>query len=114
MADMRFATADQVLINVAMCMVLPIVRPDPDEELLRALAHEALGKGNPDNPLMRPIIDALRILLAAPSGDARLRSSEQFARQSAMWDLQRAVHKVARQRLAGAVEAHRQQNGVPV
>jgi hypothetical protein len=111
MADMRLSPADQVLINAAMCLVLPIVRPDPDDRMVREVIEEVIGKGNPDNPLMRPVIDALRVLIDAPSGDARLKSAEKFAYQSAMWDLQRALHQVARWRMGAALDAHRAKHG---
>ena len=113
MADMRLTPADQVLINAALCLCLPIVRPDPDDRMVKEVIGEVIGKGNPDNPLMQPVIAALRILTDAPSGAARLKGAEKFAYQSAMWDLQRALHQVARWRMGAALDAHRAKHGEP-
>ncbi len=111
MADMRLSWADHALINAAMCLVLPIVRPDPDHHMICEVIEEVIGKGNPDNPFVRPVIDALRVLIDAPSGDARLKSAEKFAHQAAMWDLQRALHQFARWRLGIALDEHRAKHG---
>lgn len=83
MADLRLSLADQVLVNVAAAIALPVIRPDAREAMLMEIVAEAIGRGNPDNPKMLPIVTSLSTLMTMPPADRR-REFERMALRDAL------------------------------
>ena len=104
MADLRFTPADQVLINAAGVLVAQRVYHQADIDLALDVAAEVMGKGNPDNPLMGPLINPMqRLIDARPIRGWR-------PHQGHLLTLAAAVEAIMKWRMGLALEDHRKRH----